>query len=399
MSKVRIQTSERIYSEIDYAFNKGYRYIRLEGGTSAAKTYTVIQYLILLAMKTEKFIDITSPTMPHLKGGAMQDWTEIMLNMGIYDYNRHNKTDHIYDYSVGRIKFTALDQEGKARGPRRDVLFVNEANLVSPKTFTNLALRTRDIIFLDYNPAEEQSYVYEFDKEPNCYTIVCTYKDNPFVGADTIKEIESLKDKDDNLYKVYALGQRGRMEGLIFPNYEVVTEWPDKYKWRVFGLDFGFTNSPTALVEVRYAHGDLYIKEWIYEKGLTNQDISARLKDIGHDPNEMIIADSAEPKSIVELAKDGWRVKKSLKGQDSINQGIDAIKRYKLKVDAASPNLCKELGSYRWERDKEDRPMNKPIDMYNHCMDAMRYALSHHIMSMRRERAKEKQNRLQGVVI
>ena len=396
MSVARIKAAERIYKELDEALKSGYRYIRLEGGTSAAKTYTTIQYLILLAMTSEKQIDIASPTMPHLKGGAMSDWKEIMNGMGTYDESHHNRTDHIYDYGAGRIKFTALDQEGKARGPRRDVLFVNEANLVSPRIFDHLSLRTRGTVIFDYNPAEEQSHVYQFDGREDTYTIICTYKDNPFVSQEVIREIEGLKDKDDNLYKVYALGQRGRMEGLVLPNHEITSYWPDSYKWRVFGMDFGFSNNPTAFVEVRYAHGELYARELIYERGMTNQDISDRLSQIGHDPNEVITADCAEPKSIAELARDGWRVKKSPKGRDSINQGLDGMRRFKINVEATSTNLAKELSSYRWDRGKDDNPLNKPIDAYNHAIDAMRYALSRHIMHMRRERVKKNHDRLQG---
>jgi phage terminase large subunit len=175
---------------------------------------------------------------------------------------------------------------------------------------------------------------------------------------------------------VYGLGEVGRLEGLVFPDFRVTSDYPSEYKWRVFGMDFGYTNDPTTLIEIRYAHGNLYFKQHIYETGLTNPDISARLSSIGFDKNERIIADSAEPKSIEELRRMGWHVKPAVKGTDSIINGIDAMKRYPLYIDSKSKNLIEEFGSYTWKKDKNGNALNVPIDAFNHGIDASRYAIS-----------------------
>ena len=382
-NQATIQASERIWSELDHAYNSGYRYIRLEGGTSAAKTYTVIMYLVMIADSSQKHIDITSPTMPHLKGGAIMDWSEIMDGLVLYDPNSHNRTDNIYAYeSGGRIKFTALDHEGKARGPRRDILFVNEANLISPKTFSNLVLRTRDFIILDYNPVEENSWVYDrFDDDPQCYTIRCNYKDNPFINQATIREIEQLKETDENLWKVYGLGERGQTQGAVFSNWKL-NYFPEEPKWIIYGLDFGYSNDPTCLVKIGLSGGELYFKTEIYEKGLTNDQIAGKAMHVG---NTEIIADSSEPKSIAELRKHGLNVKPSFKGKDSVVNGINLLKQYQLNIDPSSKGAISEAKSYIYKyHSGQDRYLNEPEDRNNHFWDAVRYGVSYRIQAHRK---------------
>ena len=373
---VKIQGSP-ILQKIAEAYNAGYRYIRLEGGTSAGKTYSLIQFLVYLAQTTEKRIDVVSPAMPHLKGGVMQDWADIMEQMGIYEEDRHNKTDHIYDYEGGRIKFASLDKPGKARGPRRDVLFVNEANLVNPDTFRQLTLRTSGTVILDYNPVEEESWVYErFDNDTDCCTIVCNYKDNlHFLNRETIKEIEALKDIDENLWKVYGLGKRGMTQGAVFRNWKL-NYFPEEPQWIIYGLDFGYSHDPTCLVKVGLSQGELFFQNIIYEKGLMNDDIAIIAKqECG---NATIIADSAEPKSIAELQRQGLNVKASKKGKDSIKNGINLLKQYRLNIDPDSKGAIKEAKSYVYKyHSGQDRYLNEPDDKNNHFWDAVRYAVQH----------------------
>jgi phage terminase large subunit len=189
---------------------------------------------------------------------------------------------------------------------------------------------------------------------------------------------------------VYGLGKVGRLEGLVFPDFEVNTDWPNEYKWRAFGLDFGFTNDPSALIEVRYAHGNLYAKQLFYETGLTNPDIAKELQRLKIESSQKIIADSAEPKSIEELKRRGFNAVGAIKGKDSVNQGIDAMKRYSIIINAGSKDLIEEFSSYQWKEDKDGNSTNKPIDAYNHLLDSFRYCLSYKLMKDLRPKTKRR---------
>ena len=279
-----------------------------------------------------------------------------------------------YILNGNEFEFISVDEPTKIRGRKRNILFINEANEFHFEDWQQLILRTTERIFLDYNPSDEYHWIYEnvLPRE-DCTFIKSTYKDNPFLDTQTIKEIERLKDLDENYWRVYGLGERGVSQQTIFKNYDLVDSIPQNAKFIAYGLDFGFSADPTAIIEV-YRHDlNLYLNEIVYTKGLTNQDIGKRLTDFNINRQQEIIADSAEPKSIEEIYRLGFNIKPAKKGADSVKNGIDIMKRYRLKITKKSVNLIKEIRNYKWMQDKNNRILNKPVDAFNHCLDSIRY--------------------------
>ena len=260
-----------------------------------------------------------------------------------------------------------------AKSGKRDYLFINEANGISLELFNELHLRTRERVFIDYNPNNEFWVHEHLIGKPNCKLLITDHRHNPFLSDKIREKIEALKERDIELWKVYARGITGRIEGMVFKNWERCFIFPKDSKLIGYGMDFGFTNDPTTLIEIRENGGELFIKQLIYETGLTNQDISARLTQLGISQSDDIVADSAEPKSIEELRRMGWRVEGAQKGKDSINNSIDILKRYKMNIVGDSGALVKELNSYKWKTGADGKPMNEPIDYLNHALDAIRY--------------------------
>jgi phage terminase large subunit len=379
-----------------------------QGGTSSGKTYGILQHLFEEGAKNNnEIITVAAEDVPSLKSGAYRDAKEILDNdpdlRKWWPENRHNRTDRRYECLSGSIiEFKSFQDSYDARSGKRDRLFINEANAVGHEIFEQLNMRTTKQTIIDFNPSARfwaHNFLYGQD---NVEWTVTTFRDNAFLDERVRQKILSYKPTPENIergtaneykWRVYGLGEVGRLEGLVFPDFEVSNDWPVDWKWRVFGLDFGFTNDPTALVEIRYAHGALYWREWIYETGLTNTSdnesrqpsIDGRLERLNWHHSPKIIADSAEPKSIKELSDAGWHIEGAVKGPDSIINGIDAIKRYPLYIHASSDNLIEEFSSYTWEKDKDGEPTNKPIDKYNHGIDAGRYALSHRLLEGEKE--------------
>lgn len=275
------------------------------------------------------------------------------------------------------MEFNSYDNEQDAKSGKRDYLFVNEANGIPYKVYEQLALRTRKQVFIDYNP-DTAFWVHEkIIPLPNTDLIISDHRHNPFLSDKIREKIEALKDKDIDLWKVYARGMTGRIEGLIYKKWYVLKEDFSDKKLIGYSIDFGFTNDPTALVEVRMQDGELYVTEMIYETGLTNTDISDRMMALGISKSSLIVADSAEPKSIEELRRLGWTVDGVKKGKDSLMFGINLLKGYKINVHLSSQNIIKELEQYKWKVDKMGNTLNQPIDDFNHSLDALRYLIMH----------------------
>lgn len=360
-----------------------------EGGTSSSKTFSNMQACFLWAVSNPGSVTtVVAEDVPSLRKGVIRDAKNILsdeprLQAEFKDFQKSYKIYESLDGSV--IEFASFETPEDAKHGKRDFLFLNEVNSIGKAICDELMMRTSKKVVMDFNPNARFWVHDEYEAHPSERDwYVSNYSHNPFIDPKVREKILSYEPTPENIergtankyrWMVYGLGQVGRLEGLVFPDFEVSNEWPKEYKWRVWGLDFGFTNDPTVLVEIRYAHGNLYWKEHIYQTGLTNPDISKELKRIEF-PREKIIADSAEPKSIEEIKRRGWHVKGSVKGKDSINQGIDAIKRYKLYIHSSSKNLIEEFSSYTWKMDKDGQPTNKPIDAYNHGIDAGRYGLS-----------------------
>lgn len=385
----------KVFQKIADGF-KGNRFIIQQGGSSSSKTYSTLQFLVIWALKSEKtkLVSVVAESIPHLKRGSYRDFLKIIMEAGLYKESDHNRSDFTYKLGNFHFEFFSADNDAKLRGARRDVLYINECNNISWDAFTQLEIRTRDKIFLDYNPVSRfWSHTKLMVPGQNYSYIKSTYKDNvdhitnePLLEQSIINAIESRKpvyDNDGNLisgdeqfWKVYGLGDTGSLEGVIFSNWDTVDEIPDSGKWTAYGLDFGFTNDPTAIVKIVYQGGELWIEELVFEQGLTNPDIVNKLKSFGIGPLDDIIADSAEPKSIAEIRRGGYRALRGVtKGPDSINNGIDILKRYKINIHKKSINLIEEFSNYQWMKTKDGEHLNKPNDNYNHGIDALRYCV------------------------
>lgn len=345
-----------------------------QGGTRSGKTYNILMWIIFeySYQHTDKVITICRKTFPSLRASVMRDFMEILRIHDIYIEELHNKSNHEYHLNGNLVEFISLDQPQKIRGRKRNLLFINEANELFFEDWQQLVFRTDGKIILDYNPSESFHWIYDkvIPRDDSDF-YQTTYKDNKFLDPVIIQEIERLRGTDEDYWRIYGLGERGMSRATIF-QFQIAEE--AKGQVVAYGLDFGFTNDPTALIKV-YKDGDnLYLEEKLYHTNLTNQDISQKLTELGMTRYDEIWADSAEPKSIEELHRMGWNVKPTAKGADSVMAGIDILKRHKLHIVKGSHNLTKELQNYKWQEDKNGNLLNRPIDAFNHLVDAMRYA-------------------------
>ena len=348
-----------------------------QGGTSSGKTYSIMQVLYILAMQQgRQVITVVGQDIPNLKVGAYRDAKTIHDSSSVLQgwFPTINEGERIIKCANGSIiEFKSYADAQDAKNGKRDYLFVNEANGISYDVFWQLAIRTRKKIFLDYNPSARFWCHDEVIGREDTRLIISDHKKNPFLSEEEHARIEGIEDPE--LWKVYARGLTGKIQGLVLTNWDIVDTLPpsDEWKMSAFGLDFGFTNDPSALEHVVLAHGELYIDEVLYSTGLTNPDIAQRAHDNGIDSQQQIIADCAEPKSIRELQAAGLWVTPSPKGQDSIVSGIDILKRYRMHVTRRSVGILSNLRSYQWGKDRDGNMTNKHEDKNNHGIDAIRY--------------------------
>jgi phage terminase large subunit len=348
----------------------------IQGGTSAGKTFGIIPVLIDKAARHEGIeISVVAETIPHLRRGALKDFLKIMKWTGRFFEDRFNKSLLRYEFANGSvIEFFSADDSSKLRGARRDILYINECNNVTFDSYNELAIRTRKEVYLDFNPANEFWVHKELKNEPDSDFLILTYKDNEALDQSIIDQIEKNKEKAKtssywaNWWKVYGEGQLGMLEGVVFSNWKTIDTIPQEAKLIGIGLDFGYTNDPTAIIEIYNYNGQRIVNEVAYQTGLLNSDIAKLL------PKHVIVyADSSEPKSIDEIKRHGITIKGVTKGKDSINYGIDVMQRNEYLVTSNSGNLIKELRAYVWDTDKQGNRLNKPIDFNNHAIDAFRY--------------------------
>jgi len=348
----------------------------IQGGTSASKTYSILAVLINKALLIHGIeISVVAETIPHLRRGALKDFLKIMKWTGRFFEDRFNKSLLRYEFANGSvIEFFSADDSSKLRGARRDILYINECNNVTFDSYNELAIRTRKEVYLDFNPANEFWVHTELKNEPDSDFLILTYKDNEALDQSIIDQIEKNKEKAKtstywaNWWKVYGEGQLGMLEGVVFSNWKQIDTIPKEAKLLGIGLDFGYTNDPTAIIEIYNYNGQRIVNEVAYQTGLLNSEIAKLLPK--HVP---VYADSSEPKSIDEIKRFGVTIKGVTKGKDSINYGIDVIQRNEYLVTSNSGNLIKELRSYVWDTDKQGKRLNKPIDFNNHAIDAFRY--------------------------
>ncbi|AMR33934.1 hypothetical protein A0256_22045 [Mucilaginibacter sp. PAMC 26640] len=346
-----------------------------QGGTSSGKTYAILQVLFVLAATDKVVITIAGQDMPNLKAGALRDaivifeGSEVLKNQ----LKGYHKTDQVFEFTNGSIiEFKSYGDAQDAKSGKRDYLFLNEANGIPWAVYSELALRTRKRIFIDYNP-NNGFWAHELVGKPGVELIISDHRHNPWVDDVIRQKIESLKEKDFELWKVYARGLTGRTTGLVFNNWFVCDDIPANAKLIAAGLDFGFSNDETGCLLVYNQNGELWAEELIYETGLTNTDLARKLKATGLSKNTEIIADCSEPKAIEELKRMGWYITGAKKGADSISHSIDILKRYQINVTRASINLRKELERYKWKTDRSGKPLNQPVDACNHLIDPLRY--------------------------
>lgn len=345
----------------------------VSGGTSASKTISILLWLIDYAQSSKnKLISVVSESFPHLKRGAIRDFLNIMQSHNYYKDQLWNKTDFVYTFPQGsRIEFFSADQPGKVRGPRRDILFINEANNISYETYTQLEIRTKDIIWLDWNPVSEFWWYTEVYGKQDCDFITLTYKDNEALDPKVVEAIEVRKG-NKNWWKVYGEGILGEAEGRIFKDWQVVDDIPHEARLERYGLDFGYSNDPSAIVAIYRFNNGFILDEVEYLKGLSNK----QLADIFiNEPKALVVADSAEPKSIDEIRSYGVNILPSKKGQGSVLQGIQYVQQQRISVTKRSTNLLKEYRNYLWMTDKDGKVINEPEVTWNHSMDAVRYGM------------------------
>jgi phage terminase large subunit len=374
----------------------------LPGSTSAGKTIAILARLIDKAIKTPGLeISVVAQDVPHLKKGALKDFLKIMKMTGRYNDKQYHKTDRIYTYSNGSyIEFFGVaDDPDKLRGPRRDILYMNEANNLPWEAYKQASIRTNKEIWLDFNPTNEFWAHDELTDDPDAEWLTLTYNDNEALEPAIVRELEKDRDKaffdpfaEDlfaesnikskywaNYWKVYGLGELGVLEGVVFNNWDVIEVLPAEARYLGTGIDFGYTNDPTTITDYYKYNGQIIWDERTYLTGLKNSDIAHLLKSQGRTAYDRIVADSAEPKSIDEINDYGFNIEGAEKGADSINFGIDIIQQEDFLITARSKNLKNELRRYEWDEDKTGKRLNRPIDAFNHCIDPARYFYTKYI--------------------
>ena len=382
----------RVFDEIARAFRDGLRGVDSRGGTRSTKTYSALQFLVVLAVgsKRKRVISVVSETLPHLKKGAIRDFEEILQNEklivgALRDDPRWNATDRIFAFASGTIiEFFSADSPGKVHGPSRDILFINEGQNIRWETANQLMIRSREFIIVDYNPTHEFWAHSELGPDPRFRQIVSTYKDNRFLTPAQIEDIEKGK-KNANWWRVYGLGQTGQLEGVIY-NFEQIDEMPDAHGLvRIGGLDYGFTNSKTAGVEVLadIKRKRLYVDEMFYGSGMHNFDIIRALNAHGFPKTSRLYADCAEPKANSEIKLAGFNVWPSDKGKEITFQ-ISWLQQWDIFVTKTSTNVIHEMRNYLWDVDRDGNKLNQPIKEFDHAMDAFRYAAFGQLADFRR---------------
>jgi len=348
----------------------------IQGGTSASKTISILIGLIEYAQKdkTHTLTSIVSESMPHLKKGCIRDFKNILKSHNYWKDNNWAETDKVYTFENGsQIEFFGADQADKLRGGRRDRLFINEANNVSFSSFEELEVRTKEFIYLDWNPVSEFWFDEEVKNKRNDVDfLIVNYLGNEAIDPQTKASIEQRKNRK-GWWQVYGLGQLGEIEGKIYSNWQIIDEIPHQARLERYGLDFGYTNDPTALVAVYYYNGGYILDEVLYGNGISNKYIADTLSNL---PKALVIADSAEPKSIDEIMSYRINILGSEKGKDSVRQGIQNVQSQQISVTKRSINIIKEYRNYLWITDKDGKVVNEPEHTFSHSMDAVRYALN-----------------------
>lgn len=348
----------------------------IQGGSSASKTVSIVLYLIDQAQRDEKptITSIVSESLPHLKRGAMLDFLNVMQQHNYFKDSLWNKSDFTYTFETGsKIEFFSIDQPRKVRGPRRDRLFINEANNTPFESFEQLEIRTKEFVFLDWNPTNEfWFYTDVLGKRDDVDHLILTYKDNEALDESIVKSLEQRKSRK-GWWQVYGLGELGEVEGKIYKDWQIIDEIPYEARLERFALDFGYTNDPTAIVAIYYYNGGYILHELAFQKGMSNRMIADIIKN--QEKTALTVADSAEPKSIDEIRSFGVQILPAEKGKDSVVHGIQIVQDQAVSVTKQSTEIIHEYRNYLWETDDDGKILNVPEHTYSHSMDAIRYGI------------------------
>ena len=349
-----------------------------QGSSRASKTYNILIYFVYLLLQEEnKVCSIVRKTLPALKGSVLRDMKQILIDFGVYDPNKWHSVDGYYELGSNIIEWFSVDDETKLRGRKRDYLFINEATEVTYDEYIQLALRTSGRIVMDLNPSLWNSWIYDLENQEDVFYTVVTYKDNPFLSQSLIDEIEKLKTRDQNLWRVFGEGQKGVPTRVVFNHQQIYSQLPPSSKLLGYGIDIGF-NDPNTLVRVYKDNDSIYCEELLYLRNTTVSDFIYKIKDMGLNLTDDFIVDSAAPQAIAEMSRAGINAKPVKK--DTILSGIDQIKRSNFFIHNDSKNLQNELMSYVWKNDKNGNNLDEPEDKNNHLIDALRYVLTMKVM-------------------
>ena len=366
---MKIQTT----SVFETLLNSDKRINIFQGSSRASKTYNILIYFIYKLLNEEnKTLSIVRKTLPALKGSVLRDLKEILLKFDLYDQNNWHSVDGYYQLGSNMIEWVSVDDETKLRGRKRDYLFINEATEVSYDEYIQLMLRTSDLTVMDLNPSLWKSWIYDLEGQPDVNYNITTYKDNPFLSEVQVKEIEKLKDRDPNLWRVFGLGERGLPTKMVFSHQQKYSTLPEGSKLLGYGIDWGYSD-PSTLIQVYKKDDSIYCQELVYLRNATIPDFIYKIKDLGINLKEDFICDSANPQAIEELRRQGINAKPVKK--NSILHGIDLIKRSNFFIHESSTNLENELLSYVWKTDKNGNNLDEPVDDNNHLIDPLRYVL------------------------
>jgi phage terminase large subunit len=371
---LKVQTTQTF----EDLLNPDYRNYVFQGSSRAGKTYNIILWMVINILNEEnKVYSIVRKTLPSLKGSVLRDLKDILIKLELYDSNKWHSVDGYVEIGSNIIEWFSLDLEEKIRGRKRDICFVNEATEITYDEYVQLSLRTSEKMILDFNPSLWQSWLYDMEKQSDTFYTIVTYKENPFLPQQQVEEIEKLRTRDPNLWRVFGLGQKGIPTRVVFSHQQIYDELPQGAKLLGYGIDIGF-NDPNTLIKV-YKDGDsIYCEELLYLRNTTIPDFIYKIKDLGLNLTDDFIVDSAAPQAIAEMSRSGINAKPVKK--DTILAGIDQIKRYNLFIHRNSLNLQMELNSYVWKSDKNGNNLDEPEDKNNHIIDALRYVLQMKIM-------------------
>lgn len=348
----------------------------IAGGTSASKTISILQLLINEAQRdtVPTLTSITSESVPHLKRGAMRDFLNIMQDTGYFKDKSWNRSDFTYTFETGsKIEFFSLDMPHKVRGPRRDRLFINEANNIPKETFEQLEVRTKDTIWLDWNPTNEFWFYTDLKGQPNVDFLILTYKDNEGLDKNIVESIESRR-ANKSWWTVYGEGQLGEVEGKIYTGWKLDVDLPHEARLERRGLDFGFSQDPASLVDIYSYNGGYIVDELLHRVGMKNRQIADIILN-QPDPGVLVCADAAEPKSIDELAEYGIPIVGSMKGQGARNRRINYVQAQQISVTKRSHNVRRAYQNYMWKTDKDGNILTEPDHYLSDAMDAVGYGI------------------------